>query len=345
MTFLPAKLEPAIARLEALQDRSARESAREALSSILELHSEGLKRLLGRIRETSPDGDRILQAAIQDDIVASLLLLHGLHPLPLEARIRRALGRARAESHGEAGRIEVLSINQTTIRLRVAGSESLRHLVARAALEAAPEVEHIEVLRSNPSVIRLGRLVERRESNHEQCDLCGEALASKHEHLFDIEHRRLRCACTACSVLFDTPSAKIRRIRRQAIGLEGFRISEAQWDALKVPVGLAFFSRSSSLGEVIAAYPGPAGAVEAPVPKPAWEDLVKDNPVLAAIDADTSALLVDRQTAKPTYHVLSIDECYRLTGIIRSRWQGLTGGDGPVRAVKEFFHQLAEVQS
>jgi len=285
MTFMPAKVELALARLDALPDAAARAAAHEAVSAILEFHGEGLRRLSERLREASADADRNLRAAAQDELVASLFVLHGLHPMPPDA----------------GGR----------------------------------------VLGSDPTFVPLQRLVAKAETKHERCDLCGLVLSVTHEHLFDVERRRLQCACTACSVLFDATAGKRRRVRRRALRLEGFRISDAQWQALEVPVGLAFFSYSSSLRKMIAAYPGPAGAVESAVSEAAWANLVDDNAALAEVEADTAAFLVDRLSAEPSYHVVSIDECYRLTGLVRKRWEGLTGGDGPLQAVSEFFGRLS----
>lgn len=285
MTFGPGKVESAIARVEALPDASARQAAREAVAAVLEFHGEAVRRLSGRLREASAEGERLLRAAAQDEVVAALLALHEVHAPgePPEARARRAQG-----------------------------------------------------------LIQIGPLPGKRQAAHERCELCSEALPPDHGHLFDVERRKLTCACTACSMLFDSNGKSLRRVRRTARRLEPFQITGAQWEALKVPVGLAFFSRSSALDAVVAAYPGPAGAIEATVSAGAWEALVESNPALAALERDTEALLVHRAGAPPRYYVLSIDECYRLTGLVRSRWQGLTGGDGPTRAIEEFFASLGE---
>lgn len=345
MTFAPARLEDAIARLEALTDPAARETAREAVAAVVELHGDGLRRLVERLRGAGTDGDRTLQAVATDEVVASMLLLHGLHPLPLEDRVRRVLGDVRA-SDREGGGVEVVSIAEEAIRLRVRGSERFRRAVARAVEDAAPEVARIEVqLGPDPGLVPVERLTARRDPGHERCELCGQSLAAGHEHLFDVARRSLRCACTACSLLFDTPASSLRRVRRRAERLEDLHLSEAQWAALEVPVGLAFLSYASSLGEVIAAYPGPAGAVEAVVPAPAWREIVRSHPALSALEPDTAALLVDRLTPTPTYHILSIDECYRLVGAVRSRWQGLTGGDGAIHAVQELLGGLSGARS
>ncbi len=279
MTFAPEKLEHAIARVAALPDASSREAAREALAVVLEFHRYGLKRLLDALRETTrAGGGDLVQNAARDEVVASLLSLHDLHP-------------------------------------------SVR-----------PDVP-------------LERLTGARGVGHDRCELCGQPLSTEHEHLFDVERRHLKCACTACGLLFEARAPALRRVRRAARKLEELRISEAQWSALEIPVGLVFLSYSSALGQVIAAYPGPAGAIESTVPARAWEAIVSENSVLAGIEPDTAALLVNRLTPKPTYHILSIDECYRLAGLVRTRWEGLTGGGGPLRAVVELLEHLPEAGS
>jgi hypothetical protein len=343
VSFEPGQLESAIARVEALPGTS-RAAAREAVTAVLELHREGIERLSRRFREAGPEGERIFHAAAEDDVVSSLLLLHGFHPLPLEARVRGALDKVRASGvdHDSGGGIDVLSIDEAAVRLRVSGSKRFRRAVEQAVEAAAPEVERVEVLEPAPDLVPLERLIRKRGPSQARCDLCGERLGQEHSHSFDIERRKLVCVCVACSVLFQGPSTKVRYVPRKAVCLERFSISDPQWEALKVPVGIAFFSRSSALGAIVAAYPGPAGAVESVVPPAAWEELVEKNPVLANLEPDISALLVDRRGTAPRHYLLSIDECYRLTGLLRRRWQGLTGGDGATRAVEEFFEGLVE---
>jgi hypothetical protein len=345
MTFVPSRVEQALARLDAINDASARELARDAIAALLDYHAEGLRRLSERLRDAGEDGDRLLQIAVDDQVVASLLLLHGVHPSSVAARVRRAFGDVLASRGGDGGAVEVLSISDAAIRLRVTGTESLRRAVARAVEEAAPDVEHVEVFSTATSdFVPLARLTGKRDARQDRCELCAQAIAAEHEHLFDLDRRKPKCACTSCSILLDTSASRIRRIRRVARRLEGFRISDREWTALEVPVGLAFFSYSSTVGGVIAAYPGPAGATESMVPRPAWRAIVAQNPVLGGLEPDTMALLVDRLTATPSFHIVSIDECYRLTGLVRCRWQGITGGDGPTRAIAEFFDGMREAQ-
>jgi hypothetical protein len=166
-----------------------------------------------------------------------------------------------------------------------------------------------------------------------RCDLCAEPLAEEHEHLIEPAPRTLSCACAACAVLFDSIGGhRYRRVRPAARRLDPLALSDATWTALGIPVGLAFFSRSSATNAVVAAYPGPAGAVETLVES--------DHPALADLTPDVEALLVNRLESPPRLYRVSIDWCYRLTGAVRSRWRGISGGQGVQAAIREFFAAL-----
>jgi hypothetical protein len=177
------------------------------------------------------------------------------------------------------------------------------------------------------------------------CALCGAPLAEVHTHLFELQPRTLSCACDACGMLFDSLAPhRYRRVRPLARRLAAVSVSDATWTALGVPVGLAFFRRTSGSGEIVAGYPGPAGAVEAQVPGAAWQSLANENPELPTLEPDVEALLVNRlrgQDASSCYHV-SIDRCYHLAGMVRSRWEGISGGTAVGTAIDEFFHSLEE---
>ena len=121
-------------------------------------------------------------------------------------------------------------------------------------------------------------------------------------------------------------------------------MNEASWRALGVPVGLAFFVRAAATetgtATVTAAYPGPGGAVQSQVDPAAWEALLRDNPALRDLEPDVEAWLVDRRQAPPASWRLSIDHCYRLTGLVRSHWRGISGGDEVLEEVRRFFGSL-----
>jgi hypothetical protein len=119
-------------------------------------------------------------------------------------------------------------------------------------------------------------------------------------------------------------------------------MTDAQWEALHLPISLAFFYPSSPAGRVVALYPSPAGATESLLTLEAWQDLAEDNPILRELAADVEALLVNRVGQARDYYRLPIDECYKLVGVIRTRWRGLSGGTEVWEEIGRFFTRLKE---
>jgi hypothetical protein len=177
----------------------------------------------------------------------------------------------------------------------------------------------------------------------EKCALCGSSLWPQHPHLIDLKSRRLVCSCDACAILFSGgDAAAYRRVPQRTESLPGFQLSDAQWDSLLIPIGLAFFFQNTTAGRVVAVYPSPAGAMESPLRLDAWQSLVEENPVLGQLQPDVEALLVDRLGDVREYYRVPIDECYRLIGLIRVHWRGLSGGTEVWDAVGKFFKHLQE---
>ncbi len=106
----------------------------------------------------------------------------------------------------------------------------------------------------------------------ERCELCGTDLHSDHEHLLEVGERRLICACGACAVLFERTTTR-KRVPRRVRLLSDFQMSNAQWDALGIPINLAFFVHSTPHKRVVAYYPSPAGATESALDLDTWEDI------------------------------------------------------------------------
>jgi hypothetical protein len=175
----------------------------------------------------------------------------------------------------------------------------------------------------------------------ERCALCEASLAPEHPHLVELGTRRLLCACDACGLLFSGPgTTRYRRVPGRVRALPDFRLEDAAWEALQLPINLAFFVRSTPAGRVIALYPSPAGATESVVAAGAWEDLAADNPVLREFEPDVEGLLVNRVGATRETYRVGIDECYRLVGVIRSHWRGLSGGATAWGEIARFFDDL-----
>lgn len=193
-------------------------------------------------------------------------------------------------------------------------------------------------------VARLRRLVDsggRNAEELERCDLCGAEIAADHRHLLHLEERRILCACEPC-VAMRAGDGPYRPTGSRLLWLRGFDLREDLWARLRIPIGLAFFMRSSSVGGVVGLYPSPAGATESELDLGAWDELCAANPVLATLDADVEGLIVNRISAPPQYAIAPIDECYRLVGAVKASWEGISGGSAVERVVPSFLEELRE---
>ena len=113
-----------------------------------------------------------------------------------------------------------------------------------------------------------------------------------------------------------------------------------------VPIEMAFFFKSEATGKVNAFYPGPAGATESLLSLEAWSDIENANPELRKMEPEVEALLANRvgtqRGVAAQYYIVPIDECYKLVGLIRLNWHGLSGGTEVWREVTKFFASLKE---
>ncbi|MFN7949772.1 MAG: DUF5947 family protein [Blastocatellia bacterium] len=177
----------------------------------------------------------------------------------------------------------------------------------------------------------------------EQCDFCNAELAAAHQHLLEPEQRRLHCICRACAILFSSQGeTKYRRVPERARALPDFQLTDEQWESLLIPISLAFFFRSSAADKIIALYPSPAGPTEA-MPDPAtWAEIVRANPQLQELEPDVEALLVNRVGSAREYFIAPMDECFRLVGLVRARWRGLSGGAEVWEEIRQFFAELKQ---
>jgi Fe-S cluster biogenesis protein NfuA len=144
------------ARIETLLDASAtggrlaQERAEELVRLVADLYGAGLGRILELLHEQGALTDGVLHALAGDDLVAGLLLVHGLHPYPLRTRITTALAPFR-------GDVELLGVDDDVVRLRLApgggcGSAATRQAVEEAVLAIAPEIATVEFAELAPVI-------------------------------------------------------------------------------------------------------------------------------------------------------------------------------------------------
>jgi hypothetical protein len=189
------------------------------------------------------------------------------------------------------------------------------------------------------------RQLARRERPLERCELCSAGIRPDHPHLIELAQRKLLCTCEPCAILFSGQGVKFKRVPRRVRSIPGFNLSDAEWNGLMVPINMAFLFKSSLENRVIALYPSPAGATESLLALESWDDIVARNPILSEMESDVEGLLVNRLGysrgySAAEYYLLPIDECYKLVGLIRMRWKGLSGGTDVWQELGGYFASL-----
>src|SRR5689334_25364305 len=117
VTAPAAANEEILARVQDLQSRLAehdpgatRDLAEELVAAIVQMYGAGLEQIVGALQGAGEAGERLAAALADDPLVATLLLIHDLHPVALRRRVDEALEQVRPymESHG--GDVELLGL-------------------------------------------------------------------------------------------------------------------------------------------------------------------------------------------------------------------------------------------
>ncbi|MFF8991430.1 DUF5947 family protein [Streptomyces sp. NPDC014983] len=176
-------------------------------------------------------------------------------------------------------------------------------------------------------------------SGAEVCELCAARVAGEHPHLYDTGAAEVRCVCHPCSVLFADGAAGEGRYR--LVPRRRVRLAPLDTGVLGVPVGLVFFVPRSD-GTVTAQGPSPAGAMRWEVDAAAWRRLAAEVPRLASMAPDVEALLINTVRGLSEHWIVPVDDCFRMTALVRREWRGLSGGGRVWPAVEQFFRDLTE---
>jgi Fe-S cluster biogenesis protein NfuA len=147
------RIESLIHTIERSADPATRTAVQELIQAVLDLHGMGLARVCERLGEAGEPGRSLLDDLARDDLVGSLLMLHGLHPLDLESRVQQALDSIRPFLRSHGGEVELVGITDGVVQLRMKGScqgcpsssETLRNRIEEAIVAAAPDATGIAV--------------------------------------------------------------------------------------------------------------------------------------------------------------------------------------------------------
>jgi hypothetical protein len=173
--------------------------------------------------------------------------------------------------------------------------------------------------------------------------MCAAEVPAEHGHVADLEASSLICACRACYLLFtrSQPGGSRYRSVPDRYRCDPERaLTVAEWDRFDIPVGLAFFLRTSQRGEVAGFYPSPAGVTECILDLGAWDRLAADHPLLAAAEPDVEAVLICRTDSGVDYFLVPVDACYELAGRMRLHWRGFDGGSEARESIAEFLQTV-----
>lgn len=147
-------IEGLVRELEKVSDPSVQSLSKQLVQSLMDLHGMGLERMLEITHHSGAGGQKIIDEMGRDELVGSLLLLYGLHPLGLEARVVQALEKSRPYLKSHGGNVELVSVNESgVVTLKLEGSchscpssaVTLQSTVERAIFDAAPDVSGILV--------------------------------------------------------------------------------------------------------------------------------------------------------------------------------------------------------
>ncbi len=203
-----------------------------------------------------------------------------------------------------------------------------------------------------------------RQAAEEKCEFCAATIPAEHGHVADLDSSTLMCACRACYLLFTHSGAgqtwqqdpqpgedrRMGRARYRAVpdryrSDPGHPFTAAEWDALEIPVGLAFFLRSSPGGDTTAFYPSPAGATECRLDLDAWGRIAAAHPLVAAAAPDVEAILIsrgERDQHGVEAFLVPIDACYELAGRMRLLWRGFDGGAEARESIAAFLVRVRQ---
>jgi len=117
-------------------------------------------------------------------------------------------------------------------------------------------------------------------------------------------------------------------------------MSDDQWDELMIPVNMVYIFQSTSANRIMAFYPSPAGPMESLLGLENWESLIGNNPILNDLEPDVEALLINRVRGVREYYIVPIDACFKLVGLIRVYWKGLSGGEEIWKEIAGFFEGI-----
>jgi Fe-S cluster biogenesis protein NfuA len=148
-----ARIEALLQEVAALPEPRVRARVEELLRALLDMYGAGLTRMVEMAGRAEVAGQALLQTFAGDELVGSLLLLHGLHPVGLEERVRQAIEKIRPSVQKQGGKLELLRVEERAVTLSLlltggcqgcgSSTQALKQTIENAVYGAAPELDEL----------------------------------------------------------------------------------------------------------------------------------------------------------------------------------------------------------
>lgn len=375
------RIEQLLGDLRAEAPPETLERIEELVEHVVSLYGSALERVTEALDGEATSAGEVRERLAGDPLVATLLLVHGLHPHELRVRVERALAAVTPYVSSHGGKVVLVGIEDDVVSLKLEGAcescssstATATDLVERAVRDAAPEIARVDVdtgtkAKTHAAPTRLVQLgltrsapaptpapanpaVTAIDDGHsaaglEQCEMCGAPIGEPHDHVTRLGARELLCVCRACRLLFAHDGAargKYRPVSDRWLGGGRYGLTDLEWARLGIPVRIAFFVMDSGRGAPVGFYPSPGGVVEASIDDDAWTGIERAVAAFSALSPDVEAWLVDgRDREGFDGWVVPLDACYELVARVRMHWSGGGGGDTARAKIDEFFDAVRD---
>src|SRR6266516_4082467 len=147
------RIEMLIQEVAEFPDPRARATTEELVQALLDMYGEGLAHILELTAQSEASGYALIETFTKNDLLSSLFLLHGLHPVDIETRIARALVDVRPYLKSHGGNVELVKVENGVAYLRLEGSchgcpsstITLKLAIEEAIYKAAPDLDGLQV--------------------------------------------------------------------------------------------------------------------------------------------------------------------------------------------------------
>jgi Fe-S cluster biogenesis protein NfuA len=360
------RIDVLLASLRAEAPAETVERVEELVEHVVNLYGSALARVTEALADDTSGAGAVRDRLASDPLVSTLLVVHGLHPLDLRARVERALAEVTPYVTSHGGKVSLVDIANDVVTLALRGAcescsssaATAADLLERTVKRSAPEIARVVVdagkaakTHAGGELVQLG--VKKKQETppapeprisspaHEACEMCGSPLGDAHDHVARLDARELLCVCRACRLLFAHEGAtrgRYRPVAERWLAGETYALTDLEWARLGIPVRMAFFVVESGRGGPVGFYPSPGGVVEATVDDDAWSGIARAAAIFAALEPDVEAWLVDgRRRDGFDGWVVPLDACYELVARVRMHWSGFDGGDVARSKIEEFF--------